>query len=323
LFEELGNESAMKIADVPKPAPKIGEVLVRVLAAGLNPVDVLITSGYYFRKPPLPYQPGFEGAGIVEEVGSSISLFKPGDRVTFRQGSVGFGRVAGSFAEYVVCLESDLMPTPDAFSDDEAGGFWLAGLTAWGGLIHLLNLQRGQTVIITAASGGVGHIAVRLAKSLGARVVATTRTKEKVAFIESLGADHIVCTDEADLAETVKSLGGADHAFDAVGGETTVALMKALKPLGRVVVYGAVSRKPPVVDFASLIAKATGILGFTMMTLRESPSLLEKAEADLLSYVTKNELKPHIGARFEISDAPQAWRAIKDGSGVGKIVITP
>ena len=323
LFNELGNESLMTIADLPKPEPKPEEVLVRVAAAGLNPVDVLITAGHYFRKPPLPYQPGFEGCGVVESIGASVALFKPQDRVTFRQGSVGFGRIAGSFAEYVVCRQEDLMATPDMLTDEEAGGFWLAGLTAWGGLVHLLCLEPGQTVLITAASGGVGHLAVRLAKAIGARVIATTRTKEKVSFIEQMGADSVIPTDEVDLADAAKALGGVDHAFDAVGGEVTIALMKALKPHGRVVVYGAVSRKPPVVDFASLIGKATGILGFTMMTLREQPRLLEKAESDLLSYIAKDGLKPHIGARFGISDSPKAWRANKDGSGVGKILLLP
>ncbi|MCD6118311.1 NADPH:quinone oxidoreductase family protein [bacterium] len=322
-FDELGNENILRVVDIPKPEPADGEVLVRVKAAGLNPVDVLITAGYYFRKPPLPYQPGFEGAGVIDVVGSSITDYKPGDRVTFRQGSVGFGRVQGSFAEFVTCYPDDLHKTPDQFSDEDAGGFWLAGLTAWGGLIHLLDVKPGETVVITAASGGVGHIAVQLAKSFGATVIATTRSDEKIERLKLLGADHVINSEKSDLVDTIRQLGGADHAFDAVGGDTTMSLMKALKPLGRVVVYGAVSRKPPVVDFASLIANATGILGFTMMTLRESPALLKRAEDDLLVHITKGSLKPIIGSRFSLDEAPAAWRAIKDGIGFGKILLKP
>jgi NADPH:quinone reductase len=322
-FNELGNESVLKITDLPKPDPQKNQVLVEVKSAGINPVDVLITAGNYFRKPPLPYQPGFEGAGIVDSVGEQVTEFNSGDRVTFRQGSVGFGRVQGSFAQYVSCLPEDLIATPHVFTDDESGAFWLAGLTAWGGLMHLLNIQSGQTIAITAASGGVGHLAIQLAKAIGATVVATTRTQDKVRFIKSQGADHIVVTEEADLYDSLKSLGGIDHAFDAVGGDITLTLMKALKPNGRIVVYGAVSRKAPVIDFAALISKATGILGFTMMTLREDPHLLIKAEEELMSYIDKGKIKPHIGSRYPLVEAARAWRAIKDGTGLGKIVLNP
>lgn len=322
-FDDYGGEDALKIAELPMPLAGAGEVLVMVTAAGLNPVDVLTAGGYYFRKPSLPFQPGFEGAGVVEEAGEGVTSFKQGDRVTFRQGSVGFKRVKGSFAEFVTCAPDDLMMTPKEFTDDEAGGFWLAGLAAWGGLIHLLNVGKGDTVVITAASGGVGHLAVELAKSLGATVIATTRSGEKAARIQELGADHVVNTSEVDLVEAVRDLGGADAAFDAVGGDVTASLMKVLKPHGRVVVYGAVSRKPPVIDFAALISKATGILGFTMMTLRETPELLARAESDLLFHIGKGVLKPVIGRRYPLEDAPAAWRAIKDGIGFGKIVLLP
>ncbi|MEP0814898.1 MAG: zinc-binding dehydrogenase [bacterium] len=323
VFENLGNETAMTVADSPVPAPGPGKVLVKVAAAGLNPVDVLICAGYYFRKPPLPYTPGFEGAGVVEAIGMGVGKWVTGERVTFRQGSVGFGRVAGAFSQYVVCGEDDLIRTPEEFTDEESGGFWLAGLTAWGGLIHLLGLQEGQTVVITAASGGVGHIAVQMAKAMRLYVIATTRSEEKAERISELGADRVVVTSKEDLAAAVAGLGGADGAFDAVGGETTAQLMKCLKPLGRVVVYGAVGRTPPQIDFASLISKATGVLGFTMMTLRETPQLLEKAEASLLEFVAAKKVKPVVGQRFALDDAPKAWRAIKDGAGFGKIVILP
>lgn len=322
-FDEFGKESAMKIVELPKPSPAPGEVMVKVMAAGVNPVDVLITAGLYFQKPTLPYLPGFEGAGFVYECGENVTRFKPNDRVCFRQGSVGFGRVSGSFSEFVVCAEDDLMLTPDKFVDEESGSFWLAGLTAWGGLCHLLNIQSGQTIVITAASGGVGHIAVQLAKALGAKVIATTRSDEKAVKIRELGADHVINVKNEDLCQVVASLGGADHAFDAVGGETTAQLMKVLKPFGRVVVYGAVSRKPPEVDFPSLITKATGIIGFTMMTLRNTPTLLERAESELLQFVNAGKVRPVIGKVFSLDKSPEAWRAIKDGSYFGKIVICP
>ncbi len=322
-FNELGSESVLQIEDLPTPIPRDNEILVRVKASGVNPVDVLITAGHYFRKPPLPYQPGFEGAGVIEAVGYSVTGFKQNDRVTFRQGSVGFGRIQGSFAQYVCCIPDDLMHTPSSLSDEESGAFWLAGLTAWGGLVHLLDVQAGQSVAITAASGGVGHLAIQLAKAKGAIVVATTRTSAKKDFINSLGADHVIATEESDLADELKNFGGIHHAFDAVGGDTTFTLMKALKPIGRVVVYGAVSRKPPVIDFAALISKATGVLGFTMMTLREYPALLAKAEQDLRKYLEDGVLKPHIGSIFALDDAPKAWRAIKDGTGIGKTIILP
>ena len=323
VFDEFGNESAMKIAELPRPSPGSGELTVKVMSAGLNPVDVLITAGHYFQKPPRPYTPGFEGAGFVYETGEDTSKFKPNDRVCFRQGSVGFGEISGAFSELVVCREEDLMLTPSRFVDEESGSFWLAGLTAWGGLIHLLGVEPGQTLVITAASGGVGHIAVQLAKALGAKVIATTRSDEKAAGISKLGADVVVNVSNESLIEVVKANGGADHAFDAVGGETTAQLMKALKPHGRVVVYGAVSRKPPEIDFPSLISKANGVIGFTMMTLRRTPELLERAESELLKIVEEGKVRPIIGKVFSLDKAPEAWRAIKDGKYFGKIVISP
>ncbi len=322
-FEEYGNENAMKIVEMPKPSPAADEVVVKVMAAGVNPVDILVPAGLYFRKPPLPITPGFEGAGFVYEKGENVTKFDANDRVAFRQGSVGFGRVTGAFSEFVVCREDDLMPTPKEFVDEEAGSFWLAGLTAWGGLIHLLDLKPGQTVIITAAAGGVGHIAVQLAKALGTKVIATTRSAEKANKIAQLGADAILVTSGEDLSEQVKSLGGADHAFDAVGGETTAQLMKSLRPHGKVVVYGAVSRKTPEIDFASLIAKSNGVLGFTMMTLRETPELLETAESELSKYIEAGKIRPVIGKVFSLDKAPEAWRAVKDGKYFGKVVISP
>jgi NADPH:quinone reductase-like Zn-dependent oxidoreductase len=231
LMYQTGDVDVMRYEDVPKPEAQAGEVLVKVFAAGINPVDWKTRAGKGINGllgDPYPMIPGWDVSGVVEAVGEGVSHFKGGDEVF---GMVRFPKVGSAYAQYVASPESDLAIKPHNVDHVQAAAVPLAGLTAWQGLIELADIQAGERVMVTAAAGGVGHLAVQIAKWKGANVIGTVSPGGKE-LAESLGADELIDYTSQPFESATAPV---DVVFDTVGGETLQRAPKAVKPGGRLV----------------------------------------------------------------------------------------
>src|SRR5579863_1727901 len=212
VFEKIGGPEVFKIAEVPKPEVKPGTVLIKVRAAGINFADTLFRQGQYMMQPKLPDTPGLEAAGEIEAVGAGVTNLKPGQRVA----TIG----SKTYAEYALAPASQVIPVPDSISFEQAAAFPIQVLTAW----HMLHTAHqtgpGQTVLVHSAAGGVGIVAVQIAKAAGARVIGTVSSDSKAALAKQYGADDVINYESSDFAaETMRLTGGrgADLILDAVG----------------------------------------------------------------------------------------------------------
>jgi NADPH:quinone reductase-like Zn-dependent oxidoreductase len=301
-----GGPDELKLVSVERPKPLPTEVLVRVVAAGVNPVDVFTREGRaYMRALSLPHIPGWDVSGIVEEVGYGVTRFRVGDAVF---GMPWFPRQAGAYAEYVTAPARHFALKPRRLSHVEAAALPLAGLTAWEMLHEIAHVGGGQRVLINAGAGGVGHLAVQIAKSLGASVIATARA-EKHEFLRELGADEVHDYTTADPAEIYRDI---DVVIELVGGETCLRLLRALRP-GGLLVSAQAAWAP------QLFAEAQ------RLNVRASGYLVEPnghGLGELAKLIEEGRLKPYIQQTFPLAQAQQAQRLIASGRTVGKIVLT-
>ena len=297
LLRETGGPEQLEYGDVPDPEPADGEVVVRVRAAGINFLDVLVRQGRYPQPPPLPAIPGAEIAGEVD-----------GSRV------IALPR-EGGYAEYATVPEASLVSLPDGASFSEGASFLMAFLTAW---LPLRNLERGQTVLVHAATGGVGSAAVQVARHLGARVLATASSDKKRALAQELGAAETY--GYSDFAEAVR----ADVVFDPVGGEVFAASLKVLEPLGTIHAIGYAGGMWEELNPALLVGRNIAVRGFylgRLMGLR--PGVVRAAIDELLELWRQGAIRPLVGAEFALADAAEAHRLIEERRHVGKVVLVP
>jgi NADPH:quinone reductase-like Zn-dependent oxidoreductase len=291
---EFGGPEVLTLSDVPKPSPLPTEVLVRVHAAGINPVDWKTRAGGGMAGlQTFPLVLGWDVSGVVEEVGFGVTTLKPGDEV---YGMPRFPHAASAYAEYVTAPSRHFAKKPQGLTHVEAAGLPLAALTAWQILVDTADVQPGQKVLVTAAAGGVGHLAVQIAKARGAHVIGTAR-EPKHAFLKDLGADEVIDYTKADYAGT-----DVDVFVDLVGGASPVSV----RPGGLFVgVPSGVDR--PVRD-----------------DIRTSPILVEPDRAGLeaiAALVEKGELRVHVDATFPLEDAGKAHALGETGRTQGKIVL--
>lgn len=275
-------------SDVKRPAVAAGQVLIRVRAAGVNPID--------WKLPPRSgFIPGFDVSGIVEAVGEGVTAFKAGDEVF---AMLPLGQTGGGYAQFAVAAQDIVVVKPANLSHSEAASIPLAALTAYQALFDTANLKQGQTILIHGGSGGVGHFAIQLAKSRGARVI-TTASKENHEFVKSLGADVVVDYKTEKFEDVAKEV---DVVLDVIGGDTQRRSYSTLKPGGILVSIVGRPANPP----ANI--KAQGIL------VHPSGSQLAKLIAD-------GKLKPEVGKTFPLTEAAAAHAQGKSGSHRGKIVL--
>ena len=298
----LGGPDVLELVEVPRPDPAPTEVLVRVGAAGVNPVDWKVRARGGFLGEP-PFTVGWDVAGVVEELGRGVTRFAPGDRVF---GMPRFPREAAAYAEFVTAPSRQLARIPDGLGDVEAAALPLAGLTAWQALVETAGVGAESRVLVLAAAGGVGHLAVQIAKVQGAHVIGTART-EKHPFLASLGAGEAVDYTTGPLADRVDEI---DVVLDLVGGETAADALSTLRDGGTfVTVTGAAD---------DLRGQASGRVRLAGI-LVEPDRLGMEALADL---VAGGVLRPHVSATFPLADAARAHEAIESGRTVGKLVLT-
>jgi NADPH:quinone reductase-like Zn-dependent oxidoreductase len=300
-YHASGGPEVLKYEDAPKPEPKANEVLIKVHAAGVNPIDWKLRSGRIGTGGmKFPITPGYDASGVVESVGGEVKDIKAGDEVyTF----VGLSR-SGAYAEYAVARGVDVAKKPKSIDHAHAAGVPLAALTAWQALFDKAELEAGQTVLIHAGAGGVGHFAVQFAKAKGAKVIATASAGNQ-AFLKELGADQAIDYKTQKFEEIVKDV---DVALDAVGGET----------LERT--YGVLKKGGALVSIAGTLdagkVKAGEIKGSRMLVAPSGKQLAEIAEL-----IDAGKVKPHVGATFKLEEAAKAHEASETGHARGKTVL--
>lgn len=300
-------DSPLELARIPRPEPLPTEVLVRVEAAGVNPVDVFTCQGRaYNRALGLPHVPGWDVSGVVEAVGYGVTRFRKGD-VVF--GMPWFPRQAGAYAQYVTAPARHFAHKPAELTHAEAAALPLAGLTAWQMLVEVAKVQSGMQVLISGGSGGVGHLAVQVAKALGATVTATGRP-EKHGFLRQLGADHVVDYTAAPVADTVS---GMDVVIELVGGDTCLAMLRTLRSEG-LLVSAQAAWAPSLQDTARTLG------------VRASAYLVEPSGSGLealANLVREGRLKPHVAATMSLAEVARAHALVAERHTVGKLVLLP
>jgi NADPH:quinone reductase-like Zn-dependent oxidoreductase len=293
----FGGPDVLQLEEVPRPEPKENELLARVRAAGVNPIDWKLRQGYM--QTPLPFTMGIDFSGVVEAVGSKVKGFRVGDRV--------FGQAAdesGSYAEYVTAVISDIAKTPNVLNDIQAAALPVASLTAWQALFDTANLQAGQKVLIHAASGGVGSFAVQFAKWKGAHVIGTASAAH-VDSVRELGADEVIDYRATKFEAVVQ---GVDVVLDTIGGETQERSWRVLKRGGILVSLV----QPPSQEQAT----AHGVLGVIIHQKPRGDQLARIAEL-----VVSGRVKINIETVLPLEEAPKAQQLSQSGHAGGKIVL--
>src|SRR5215210_223947 len=292
--EEFGGPEVLELVDLPTPEPGQGEVLIRVTRAGLNFADTHQRTNSYLAKASLPLVPGAEVAGVRED---------SGERVVALCGT-------GGYAEYATAPAAMTFPIPDGLDDATALALMLQGLTAWHLYRTCARIAPGESVVVHAAAGGVGSLAVQLGHPLGAgRVIATASTQEKRDLALELGADAAVDGAPEGLAERLQeaNLGRrVDVVFEMAGGEVFEQSMAALAPFGRMVTYGIASGQPNQVDTGKLMRSTQAVVGFWLMRCLGQPSMVDEALADLFARAARGELRAVVGGTYPLSEAARA-----------------
>ena len=302
LLLEPGGPERLEYADVPEPEPRDGEVVVRVRAAGINFADVLVRQGRYPQPPELPTVLGSEVAGEVD-----------GRRVMALPRAGG-----GGYAEAVAVDDALVVPLPESATFEEGASFLLTFLTAWIPLTRMARVGEGSTVLVHAGAGGVGSAAIQVGKHLGARVVATASSEEKLEVARGLGADEALLYD--GFEEQVR----ADVVLDSVGGDVFARSFATLNPLGVVVAAGFAGGWWEPLDPAPLVGRNVGVLGFYLGRLmRHRPELVADAVAEIVALWEAGSVRPLVGATFPLAQAGEAHRLIEERRSVGKVVLVP
>jgi NADPH2:quinone reductase len=314
-IDSHGAPEVLRFREVETPIPGLGEVRVRLRAAGLNFVDIYQRRGEY--PAPLPHIPGSEGAGVVEAVGEDVSGFRPGDRVAY------CGHL-GAYAEASVVPASSLIPLPESISFEQGAAFPLQGMTAHYLLHEYRALKPGDAVLIHAAAGGMGLLLTQWAAHLGARVIGTVSTEEKARTAREAGADEVILYTEQDFVEETKRITdghGADLIIDGVGKATFAGNLEAAAAHGHVVIYGYASGPPDPIQPLFLMSRSIAIAGGTLPCfLRNRDELLTRANG-VLEGIREGWLRLRIDGAFPLEKAPEAQRRLESRASIGKIVL--
>jgi len=322
-FHELGGPENLKIVEEPSQQPATGEVRLRVQAVGLNRAEALFMRGFYMEQPKLPSRIGYEAAGVVEAVGPGVDTDWIGKTVA---SIPGFSQSAnGVLGEEAVVPADVLGEYPSQLSVVEGAAIWMQYLTAYGALIHYGKVTRGDFVIIPAASSSVGLAAIQIVKAEGGISIAATRTSAKKAELLSLGADHVIATEEEDLVELAQEITGGKGArviFDPVAGPFVEKLANAAAPGGVIFEYGMLSMQPTPFPLRACLGKGVAIQGYSLMEIRRDPGLLEVAKKYVYDRLEDGRFHPKIARTFPLADSAAAYRYLESNAQVGKVVIT-
>jgi NADPH2:quinone reductase len=315
--ETTGDPELLQIRDIDAPAgPGDGEVRVQLKSRGVSFVDVLMVAGQYQMKPELPFIPGQEAAGIVTETGTGVTKVNIGDRVMTSHST-------GAFVEEAVLDESRVSRIPEIMSFDAAASFRSNYCTSYYALARG-GLKAGEVLLVHGAAGGVGLAAVEIGKLLGATVIATASSDEKLAVVRTMGADHTINYTDG-FREQVKALTdgkGADVIYDPVGGDVFDESMRCINRLGRILIIGFTSGRAALAKTNHLLIKDATLIGLTIgaFSARE-PEAAEQNFRELMGYVAEGRLSPHVSHRLPLEQVAEAMQLIRDRRVIGKVVL--
>jgi NADPH:quinone reductase-like Zn-dependent oxidoreductase len=322
-FHQVGGPEVLQVEELEVPPPVKGEVQIRIKALGLNRAEAMFRRGQYLEEPKLPARLGYEAAGTVAAVGPGVQGFKIGEAVStipsFSLNDYGlYGELANVPAHAVA-------HHPASLSWVEAAAVWMQYVTAYGALVDIGKLTKGDTLLIPAASSSVGLAAVQIANRVGAVPVALTRGKSKRQALLDAGATHVVVTDEQDLVKEVLGITGgkgANMVFDPVGGPTFAKLAQATARLGMLFLYGALSPEPTPLPLFDVLGKSLTVRGYVMMEITGVPERLERAKKFVNDGLAEGSFKPLVAKTFPLEQIVEAHRYLESNQQIGKIVVT-
>jgi len=320
LCQRFGPPDELVLADIPDPVAGAGEVVAKVAAVGLNFFDTLIIAGKYQTKPPFPFSPGGEFAGVVESVGQGVDEFAPGDRV---MGYTNFNAAR----ERTAVAASQIVKVPAGLDFERAAALTITYGTAYYGLKYRALLRPQETLAVLGASGGVGLAAVELGREMGARVIACASSDDKLAFARAHGAHEVVNYERDDLREALKELGGehgVDVMFDPVGGRYSEPAVRSLAWEGRHLVVGFAAGEIPKLPLNLVLLKGCAVLGvFWGQWVRLEKDDYKAAIATLAEWCAAGKLSCHIQKVYSLAETPDALKALAERKVMGKLLLRP
>ena len=316
-FQVTDFDSNPTIEDIPKPTPTPNQIRIKIMACGLNFADLLMQNGSYQDTPELPFVLGMEVSGIVDEVGSKVKNFSIGERVAVFGGH-------GGLAEYGCFDALKCFQIPDDMDFNDAAAFQIAYGTSHLALEYKAKVKPGETILVLGASGGVGLTAVQLGKLMGAQVIGIARGTKKMEIVEKMGADHVFDSNDPNLVNKLKGLGGVDVVYDPVGGDIFDESTRCINFDGRLLIIGFTSGR-----IASVPTNIPLIKGFSVMGVRAGEygrQFPEKGAENLLTiwdWVREGKTRPHVHAELPLSQSVEGFRMLQQREVIGKLVICP
>ena len=316
LVREFGGPEVLKLEEISTPRPAAGQVLVRIHAAGVNPYDTYMRNGVYAIKPPLPYTPGSDAAGVVEAVGDGVTKVKPGDRVYIAK------TVTGAYAEYALTLESQVHPLPANITFAQGAGIWVPYGTAYHALHQRTKARAGETLLIHGASGGVGTAAIQIARAIGLTVLGTAGSEKGLDLVKREGAHHVFDHTKPDYREQIlKTTGGVgvNLILEMLANVNLGHDLKLLAAHGRVIVIG--SRGDVTISPRDLMSRRGSVLAFTLWGITEAED--KEIHMGILAGLENGTLRPVVGKEIPLAEASRAQKEVLEPGSFGKIVLVP
>ena len=313
---QFGGPEVLQLQEIPTPKPGPGQVLVRVHAAGVNPYDTYMRTGTYAIKPPLPYTPGSDAAGVVEAVGSGVTKVKPGDRVYTAK------TITGAYAEYTLTLEDQAQKLPANITFDQGAAIWVPYGTAYHALKQEAKGRAGETVLVHGASGGVGSAAVQIARAEGLIVFGTAGTDKGLDLVQREGAHQTFNHTKAGYTEELMNATGGrgvDIVLEMLANVNLAADLKMLATYGRVIVIG--NRGEITINPRDLMARRSSMRGFTLWAITEAET--KEIHAALYAGLENGTLRPVVGKEIPLAEAPRAHKEVMAPGSHGKIILVP
>ncbi len=314
-----GEPESMVLEQIPEPSAGSGQVRIRTRAAALNFFDILQVQGKYQVKPPFPFTPGAEVAGVIDDVGDGVTTFRAGDRVMAMPHGNGF-------SEYCAARISSVFAIPEGMSFEEAAAVPIVYHTSYFALRHRAMLQAGEWLLVHAGASGVGMSAIQIGKALGARVIATAGGEAKCAFAQAQGADHVLDYSEPAWVDQVKMITeahGADVIYDPVGGDVFDLSTKCIASGGRLLIIGFASGRIPAIAANRILLKNMSLLGALWGGYVQShPEYPATVHAALMEMYAAGKIRPTVGATYPFEEAPRAMRDLAASKVMGKAVLT-
>jgi NADPH:quinone reductase-like Zn-dependent oxidoreductase len=322
-FHKAGGPEVLQVEELPLPEPAADEVRLRVKAIGLNRAEVMFRNNQYLYEPLFPSKLGYEAAGIVDAVGPGVDSNLIGK--TMSSVPAFAANAYGVYGEVAILPVGALAVYPSRLSYIEGTSIWMQYITAYGALVHHGRVTKGDFVLITAASSSVGIAAIEITRAEGAVPIATTRTAKKKGELLAAGADHVIVTEEQNLAARVKEVThgkGARIIFDPIGGPELESLAQAAAQGGTIFVYGALSPEPSPYPLFPALMKSLKFQGYTLFELTQNASLRQKATQYVYQGIESGKFVPKIDRTFTLSEIVDAHRYMEENQQIGKIVVT-